>query len=318
MDFTSIPIVCSARIADSRPAPGPFTRTSTLRMPNAFAALPAAIAACVAANGVPLRDPLKPMPPALDQATTLPSGSVMVMIVLLKEAWMCANPWCTIRFSPRFLNAFFLTGLPAFFFSPPPSGGADASIGSFFAINQFPVSSFQLPARMAALPLGAGDWQLAAELNRLLLRDRALARALPGARVGLRALAPHREVAAVAQPAVAADFHQALDVHGDLLAKVSFDAPLLFDHPADLPDVVFRQILHADVRADPGLLEDGVRPDAPDAVDVGEPDFDALGAREVDACDTCHGSDPRSSQLSAISYSVISYSALSAGLPADS
>src|SRR5215467_4278750 len=92
IDFTSIPIVCSARIADSRPAPGPLTRTSRLRMPNAFAALPAAIAACVAANGVPLRDPLKPIPPALDHATTFPSGSVMVTIVLLKDAWMCANP----------------------------------------------------------------------------------------------------------------------------------------------------------------------------------------------------------------------------------
>ena len=47
IDFTSIPLVCSARIADSRPAPGPFTRPSTLRRPNAFAAFPAAIAACV-------------------------------------------------------------------------------------------------------------------------------------------------------------------------------------------------------------------------------------------------------------------------------
>ena len=90
IDFTSMPIVCSARIADSRPAPGPFTRTSTLRMPNALAALPAAIAACVAANGVPLREPLKPIPPALDHATTAPSASVIVTIVLLNDAWMCA------------------------------------------------------------------------------------------------------------------------------------------------------------------------------------------------------------------------------------
>ena len=85
-------MVCSARIADSRPAPGPLTRTSSVRMPNAFAALPAAIAAWVAANGVPLRDPLKPMPPALDHAITAPSGSVMVIVVLLNEAWMCAYP----------------------------------------------------------------------------------------------------------------------------------------------------------------------------------------------------------------------------------
>ena len=54
--------------------------------------LPALIAAWVAANGVPLRDPLKPMPPALDHAITLPSVSVIVICVLLNEAWMCTSP----------------------------------------------------------------------------------------------------------------------------------------------------------------------------------------------------------------------------------
>src|SRR5919204_679962 len=92
IDFTSSPTVCRARTADSRPDPGPFTRTSSDRIPTAFAAFPALSAAWVAANGVPLRDPLKPMPPALDQATTLPSVSVMVTTVLLKEAWICARP----------------------------------------------------------------------------------------------------------------------------------------------------------------------------------------------------------------------------------
>src|SRR5438105_11126057 len=86
IDFTSSPTVCSARMADSRPDPGPFTRTSSDRIPTAFAALPALRAACVAANGVPFRDPLKPMPPALDQATTFPSVSVIVTTVLLNEA----------------------------------------------------------------------------------------------------------------------------------------------------------------------------------------------------------------------------------------
>src|SRR6266571_302518 len=86
IDFTSRPTVCSARMADSRPDPGPFTRTSSDRMPTAFAALPALSAACVAAKGVPLREPLKPMPPALDQATTLPSVSVIVTVVLLNDA----------------------------------------------------------------------------------------------------------------------------------------------------------------------------------------------------------------------------------------
>jgi hypothetical protein len=35
---------------------------------------------------------LKPIRPALDHARTLPSGSEIEMIVLLKVAWMCATP----------------------------------------------------------------------------------------------------------------------------------------------------------------------------------------------------------------------------------
>src|SRR2546422_7915834 len=46
----------SARTADSRPEPGPFTRTSTLFIPYWSRATPAAESeACCAAYGVPLR-----------------------------------------------------------------------------------------------------------------------------------------------------------------------------------------------------------------------------------------------------------------------
>src|SRR5665811_1349926 len=40
-----------------------------------------------AANGVLLREPLKPCAPELDHAITLPAGSVSVTIVLLNVAW---------------------------------------------------------------------------------------------------------------------------------------------------------------------------------------------------------------------------------------
>src|SRR6185503_13880131 len=66
IDLISSPVACSARIEDSRPDPGPFTRTSTLRTPCSRAALTQAFAAIYAAKGVPLRDPLKPHRPALD------------------------------------------------------------------------------------------------------------------------------------------------------------------------------------------------------------------------------------------------------------
>src|SRR4029079_4093543 len=109
-----------------RPAPGPVTSTSRVRMPASRAAVLAFCAAIWAANGVPLREPLKPTLPADDQPTTLPSGSVRVTMVLLKVAWIWATPCGTTRFSLRF-GAFFpfpaaasgfamyFPGLPYFF-----------------------------------------------------------------------------------------------------------------------------------------------------------------------------------------------------------
>src|SRR5215471_1464374 len=93
---TSRPAVCSARMAESRPEPGPLTLTSSVRIPTSRARLPAVRAACWAAKGVPFRDPLKPRAPALDQHTTLPSISEMVTVVLLNDAWICATPAGTI------------------------------------------------------------------------------------------------------------------------------------------------------------------------------------------------------------------------------
>src|SRR5580765_6521291 len=124
---------------------------------------------------------------------------------------------------------------------------------------------------------------LYAVLHGLLLRDRALARPLARARIRAGPLTTHRQRTAMPHPAVAADFHQPLDVHRDFLAKVAFDAALLFDHPADLSHVVFRQILHADVRADAGFLQNAVRTDSADAVDIRESDFNPLRAWKINA-----------------------------------
>src|SRR5512142_1800277 len=81
-------------------------------MPWSRAVLAARMAACWAAKGVPLREPRKPSEPALDQHTSFPSRSVMLTSVLLKDAWMCATPLGTMRFS-FFLKTFFLPALGA-------------------------------------------------------------------------------------------------------------------------------------------------------------------------------------------------------------
>src|SRR5262249_51674277 len=122
----------------------------------------------------------------------------------------------------------------------------------------------------------------------LLLRDRALARALPRPRVRAGTLPAHRQVPAVPQPAIAADLHQPLDVHRDLLAEIPLDPADFLEHPADLPDVFLREILHADVGAHARLAEHVVRPLAADPVDIREADLDPLGARKIDAGYACH------------------------------
>src|SRR5690349_8802366 len=91
------PSAFSARTADSRPGPGPLMRTSRFLTPYSCAARPADSAATWAANGVDLREPLKPAPPDVAHDSALPWRSVMVTMVLLKEAWTWAIPSVTIR-----------------------------------------------------------------------------------------------------------------------------------------------------------------------------------------------------------------------------
>src|SRR6201989_1695479 len=95
------PQLFRARTADSRPGPGPPTRTSTFFTPCSCAATPAFSAATCAANGVLLREPRKPQPPDVAHDRAFPRRSVMVMIVLWKDACTCAMA------SSTFLRAFF-------------------------------------------------------------------------------------------------------------------------------------------------------------------------------------------------------------------
>src|SRR5215472_1029474 len=118
------PQLFRARTADSRPGPGPPTRTSTFFTPCSCAAVPAFSAATCAANGVDLREPRKPQPPAVAQESVLPWRSVIVMIVLLKEACTCAIA------SSTFLRAFFGFFGAAAAAGAAPAAGAAAGAGA--------------------------------------------------------------------------------------------------------------------------------------------------------------------------------------------
>src|SRR5262245_42629286 len=129
-----MPAAWIARIADSRPAPGPFTYTATWRTPCSVALRAQFSAATCAANGVDLREPLKPDAPDVAQHSAAPPGSVIVMIVLLNVDWMWAMPDWT----------FFLT-----FFLPPL---ATCSPRYFLTVACFfPATVFFGPLRVRAL-----------------------------------------------------------------------------------------------------------------------------------------------------------------------
>src|SRR5215472_5946283 len=242
---TSIPAVDSARTADSRPDPGPLTRTSTVRSPLSVALLAAVRAACWAANGVPLRDPRNPSEPALDQAMVLPSWSLMVTMVLLKVAWTCTTPTWTTRFS-FFLKLFFL----------PVFAGA-------FAI-------------------------LCLRRCLLLVGHRSAARTLARAGVGMGALAPHRQAAAVPQSAVRAHLDVPLDVHRDLLAEIAFHGAFVFQDLADAVDFVLAQVADFLIEIDTGPVKERAGAGTADAVNVREPDLGPLRRRQVYTGNTCH------------------------------
>src|SRR5580765_5640680 len=110
------PSAFRARTADSRPGPGPLMRTSRFFTPCSCAARPADSAATCAAKGVDLREPLKPAPPEVAHERALPWRSVIVMIVLLKDAWTWAMPSDTTFFA--FLRARVAAGLTMESFLP--------------------------------------------------------------------------------------------------------------------------------------------------------------------------------------------------------
>src|SRR5437879_3636315 len=142
------PAAASARTADSRPEPGPLTRTSTLFIPYWSRATPAAASeACCAAYGVPLRDPLKPMAPAEDQHTTRPSVSVMEICVLLNDAATYTTPCGMMRRSRFFLNSFLRFAAAAGFPVVTAASGA-----AFFCCSFGTIHSISSDADSETLP----------------------------------------------------------------------------------------------------------------------------------------------------------------------
>src|SRR3546814_14479203 len=94
------------------------------------------------------------------------------------------------------------------------------------------------------------DWSsdvCSSDLERrlLFLASERLCLALAGARVGMRALPTNGKALAMAQPAIASEFHQALDVHRSLTAQVTFYGMVGVNSFADLQHIGVRKNLNA-------------------------------------------------------------------------
>src|SRR6185295_7549107 len=124
IDATFSPTEASAWMADSRPLPGPWTRTCTRRSPRFIASRPQFSAATVAANGVDFFEPLKPALPAEPQASALPFRSVIVINRLLNVAEMWAMPSDSTTFLPR------LAAARAGAVAAAAAGGVEGAAGS--------------------------------------------------------------------------------------------------------------------------------------------------------------------------------------------
>src|SRR5512146_2600495 len=97
----------------------------------------------------------------------------------------------------------------------------------------------------------------------------------------------------MAQAAVRPGVDQSLDVHRKRFSQVAFDLILLIDDLADLDDLIFTQILHADRTIDPGLVQNvaGRRPADPEY--IGDADIRPLLSGDIRSGDTCHTASPR-------------------------
>src|ERR1700692_1533431 len=139
------------------------------------------------------------MVPDDDQAIVLPCASVIVIIVLLNDAFTWATP-----------EAMFLRSR-----------------------RRTRVASLPIIDPFAARRLQASS-SLSRRCGLLLLACDRLRRPLAGARIGMSALAADRKAAPVPQPTIAAQIHQPLDVHGYLAPQIAFNHIVMVDHFANL------------------------------------------------------------------------------------
>src|SRR5215468_8901184 len=175
------------------------------------------------------------MVPADDQAIALPWASVMVIIVLLKDAFTWATP-----------EAMFLRSRRR------------TRTASLPILNPF-------ATRLSGPHISSQS---------LLLAGDRLGWTFAGPRIGVGALAANRQAAPMAQTPIATEIHEPFDVHRRLAPQIAFDEIVAINHFADLQNLLVCELRHPPLIRDPHFCDNlpGLR--GTNAVNVLEPDQD--------------------------------------------
>src|SRR5215471_12219780 len=93
---------------------------------------------------------------------------------------------------------------------------------------------------------------------------------------------------------IRSNFHKPLDVEGNFLTQVAFNAMLLFNNLADFVGFVVVQFANLSIRTDTSCAQYLVRQRTADPVDVSESDFDSFVWRKIHAGNARHNFLPLS------------------------
>ncbi len=117
-------------------------------------------------------------------------------------------------------------------------------------------------------------------------------------------LAAHGQPTTVAQPAIAADIHEPLDIELDLFAQIAFDTALRIEDRADAVELFLAQITDLPVDINVCFRKNLFGASTADTVDIGQTDLSALLWREIHAGYTSHLLPPLQSAHSLLTASL--------------
>src|SRR5215470_2451542 len=92
----------------------------------------------------------------------------------------------------------------------------------------------------------------------------------------------------MAQPAVAADVHQPLDVELNLTTQIALNTIFTINDLTNPADLLLSQVAHPRIGVDVRLLEDLRAVRAANAVDIANRNGDLLVSRDIYSANACH------------------------------